>query len=185
MSALLIQAPWAQAMSLSGWGMLSYPNGGSTGTPGFKTSALSDRYGGGASVEYSLSKKWGFEFGLFYSPRGMKYVTPGAQEEQISFQALSVPILIRSTAFRNFGFGFGAYYSRALGASPSINQLGGLKKDDVGIVVSARIKAPLLDPFYLVGDLRYLHGLTSLSPSSEAQIFLRDAQLLLGLEIKL
>ncbi|NBU20429.1 hypothetical protein EBS43_03280 [bacterium] len=184
-SLLLLLSPTAFAMNLAGLGLLTYPNGGSMGDPVFQTSGLKASYGSGLSLEYSIAKRWGLEIGIFSAERGMIYSDSTVQDQQVSFRTVTLPLLIRSTALKYFGFGFGAYYSRALGSAPLMNQVGSLKQDDTGIVVSARLKAPLLEPFSIVGDIRYLYGLTNLSPLSSAQIFVRDVQLLLGLDLKI
>ena len=173
------------AMNLSFYGLTVFPHGSTTGNPHFITSAGNEAYGGGLSLEYSLARSLGFEVGLFYAPRGMKYKTELTTESALTFKTLTLPVLIRLAASKTLTLGVGGYYSYSLESHPQMGQLGSLTQNDLGLVASINLRLPIFSWGSFIADARYLYGMTSLSRFSDSQVYLRDVQVLCGLSIKI
>jgi hypothetical protein len=183
-SFILFSSPSVSAMEANFWGLLSLPEGSTRGDPVLQTSLGKAAYGGGVSLNYTISKKWGFETGLFYSPRGFKYHDELVGDGSLNFRWLILPAMIRLISSRNLSVGFGGFYARSLDTKPNLEPLGVLSINDLGLIASLNVKFPILSWLAIVGDIRYLYGMTDLSQVSSATVYLQDVQFLLGISIK-
>jgi hypothetical protein len=145
----------------------------------------------GVTSTYALTPELGLGVDLLMAKR--KQGADGTEATQ-SYTALQLPVTLRYTGIQYFQIGAGPYYSMAMGDITSDNGSGGtatttfedanMKKSDFGLAAVARGWYPIAPQWNLVGDLRYLMGLSNqikeVPTGVDASVKSKDFQILVG-----
>ena len=166
------------------WGVLGGINFANTSIktePGDGPVATSSNAGfiGGFSFKTSLTILTLEADALFVK----KVVTEGVLST--GSNALEVPAFVRFTFFPFFNAGLGAYYSVGLGdIQRGVTTLSygaaGRNKSNFGLNASLQMELPIAPRISLIGDLRYIFGLTEESAFANQSVKTRELQFLAG-----
>ncbi len=163
----------------------SYSN--PSGTP-TKTSNGSSSSAFGVSVSTGIIPLLTLEVDALYVSRKSDFLSTTAPLlSTTSFHVLEIPALVRlSLVPALFNVGAGLYYAMGLG-SVNVNGVdysysdAGFNKTEVGAVLTAEVRLPVLTLFSIVGDMRYNYGFSELSAVSTSQsLKTRELQMFVG-----
>jgi hypothetical protein len=191
----LLAASGAQAgLSVSAVGALNFSNF-STSPTQTTTTATGTTVGFGALGSLSVFPAFSGEIGLLYVPRKVSTELAGANVATVSSNTLQIPLLVRFTGLPIVSVGAGVYFASTLGngsvTTPTQKDAtysysaNNRSTSDFGLTASLAANYPLLPMLSLVGDLRYLLGLTNQYSSGAVSQYYRDIQFLAGVSFGL
>ena len=153
----------------------------------------------GVDYDYSFTRKWGVEVGLFYQSRGGKQ-TLGTRVGELGYHSLTVPIMVRYTLIPHYlSVGAGIYGSYGLGRVTLTEMEGStvvdtqsaaydvarVSRSDFGLVWGVRGSYRVTQRIEVIGDIRYYYGLKNLRLSSSETLKSTDLAVLVGARLAL
>ena len=196
LTAVLFLCSWSQAhaLSVSALGGLGWTNP-SISTPGVTnvSSKLGAGYGG--AIEIGLVPFFSLEADVLDMKRKFQFDTAAVAGIGESANYLQIPVMLRFSPLSLVSVGGGFYYANGLGnVSTSVGGVAGadqtfaqagLKNSDFGMVLSGRLRLPIMPLVGIIVDARYLLGLTNVATDPTATIKYRDIQTLFGINFML
>ncbi|MEO5969429.1 MAG: outer membrane beta-barrel protein [Bdellovibrionia bacterium] len=150
--------------------------------------------GGGISLVFRMTEHLDVETTILYLPRNYSKTGGSRLQTSYSLAVLQYPVVTRYWLSENFALGLGAYYSTGLGnltlTQNSQPQVLGyndilLTAWDLGLTASAQYLSPLNENMNLIGQARFLFGLTNSDQTENGSLSTRDLQLWFGIGFKL
>lgn len=145
-------------------------------------------FGFGALASTSFIPMFSLELGALYMPHKININdTNGNLISGESQTYLEVPLLLRFTALPIVSVGAGLYYAHTLGnetlSAPGATDqsVSNATSSDFGLEASVAAGFPIFPTISVMGDLRYLFGLTNQDSTGATTTHFRDIELLVGL----
>lgn len=141
--------------------------------------------GGGAVVEFNISRKLKIETGGIYMVRG--FVESTSPSTTIGFKTLQFPLMLRVYLLPGISVGAGAYFSYALGSISSnsdgipYNQLS-YATNDYGATASFGLRFGLAKSAGLIVQVRGLYGFPNIAQAPGVTTTLYDIQTFAGIK---
>lgn len=145
------------------------------------------RLGFGAFLRGDANYTANLEAGVNYTPRTYGV---GTANGTITLPTLEVPLMLRITALPILSFGIGGYYAykigdaTAEGAIPLVYSPLNFNSHDFGLVGAVGVQFPL-GLLALLGEFRYMFGLSDLDPDPIGELKTRHFQFLAGVLFKI
>ncbi len=183
-------------LSVSAVGTLDFSNASISTAAANVNTSLGTSVGFGFLASTSVIPMFSLELGALYVPRKVNINdSNGNNLSTTKAPYLEIPLLLRFTALPIVSIGAGPYYAHSAGSltvsapnvadtSPSFSDQG-VATSDFGVEASVAASFPILPMLSVMGDLRYLWGLTNLDSSGVTTNHARDVEFLVGLTLSL
>lgn len=191
----LLGSQLAQAeLSLSAVGILNFSNSAVSPAPPSTSKSMGTTVGFGVLGAMPIFPGFSAEIGALYVPRKVGTNIAGVNVSTLTSNSLEVPLLVRCTLLPIVSFGLGVYYAHTLGDgttsrpnvadTPFKYELSNVSTSDFGLEASVAASYPILPMLSIVGDVRYLLGLTNQTSGTTTTQY-RDLQFLAGVSVGL